>query len=341
MAQINCYECNETIENNQCATCCKCQRVFHYQHCTVKNKTNWRKLGKYKQTNWQCNLCKNKCECKTKDETINGLNNELIAAKKLIEDLRKELAANTRSTPKSKGRIKSTPKIKAQKTFINTRQNRFSCLEIEDDDISEIPEEVETADFSQVVRRNTKRKKTSKKKVTLIADSHGRNCGFALQNGIGGHVDSFVIAHPGAPFSYVAESAVRNSTSMTTDDHVVVMAGTNDMKKGELTTFDLTSLEKLSEKTNITVVEVPFRYDDKRLNTTIRKNNNILETQAKKAGINFFKLNFLERSCYTQHGLHLNNRGKTKLCNMLGDYIRSKIYENESVTSNDSFLGRL
>jgi len=85
----------------------------------------------------------------------------------------------------------------------------------------------------------------------------------------------------------------------------------------------LSKVLPLAKKTNIIFNSVPTRFDRFDLKDPASNANQIISSQVtrypdRKTGK--IRMNTgierLNRDCYTRHGLHLNRRGKTKLCTM-------------------------
>lgn len=188
-------------------------------------------------------------------------------------------------------------------------------------------------------------KVTQIKKVTLVADSHGRNCSKWLQEKLGEAYMVQVITHPGAPFKYISGSATENCRAFTTDDTIVVMGGANDINENVacVSNLNINELLNKSRNTNIVVIPVPYRYDKPLMNGNIQKTNEALINSVKnESHVKYIDLLNFERSEYTNHGLHLNKKGKIHLCSLIANIIKgnneeeriSKINQIESICNN-------
>lgn len=172
-----------------------------------------------------------------------------------------------------------------------------------------------------------------KRKVMILSDSHGNNL-YRFMDDVSKKLDFMVVSKPNAKLKHVVREGRPLIEHFTEKDHVIIIAGTNDLQRNEPS--QLTIRQGLNElfswdiKTNVTVVEIPFRYDDAHVNDNIFWNNLILKKKIQKykgnLNLSFLEINsFTHRSFYTRHGLHYNSRGKR----FISETIVSQINKNE------------
>ena len=164
-------------------------------------------------------------------------------------------------------------------------------------------------------RGRKKKNRGLKLKLKLHADSHGRDMRDKLER-------AEVVFKRGAQLTGV----VAGVGSEGDDTCVVVMGGTND-ETVEGVRVGLNRLkQKLVDKQRVVVVGVPNRYDPDRppnVEEVIRRKNDLM-----KNFCDFYKYKFLdisdnERSYFTKHGLHMNNRGKWWLASRIQAAVNS------------------
>jgi hypothetical protein len=210
--------------------------------------------------------------------------------------------------------------------------------------------------YSEVLKATkTLKTKNKKSRVLLLADSHGRECSTLLSKNLKNfEVETFF--KPGAPLNEVVNSARDLVKDFKKDDFLIVLGGTNDIKdktnKHLPQIFDsLNKIVPLSQKTNVIINTVPFRFDMPELNSKIKETNklihntinNLKNKNAKNLGICFLNER-LKREHYTKHGLHLNQSGKIVLCDRLTEMIENRfrspvnVTEPPKLTTKESFL---
>jgi hypothetical protein len=210
--------------------------------------------------------------------------------------------------------------------------------------------------YSDVLKATkTLKTKNKKSRVLLLADSHGRECSTLLSKNLK-NFDVETFFKPGAPLNEVVNSARDLVKDFNKDDFLIVLGGTNDIEdktnKHLPQIFDsLNKVVPLSQKTNVIINTVPFRFDMPELNSKIKETNKLIHNtinnlktkNAKNLGICFLNER-LKREHYTKHGLHLNQSGKIVLCDRLTEMIENrfrspvKVTEPPKLTAKDSFL---
>lgn len=122
----------------------------------------------------------------------------------------------------------------------------------------------------------------------------------------------------------------------TKNDFIVIMGGTNDVAKNEAN--GAISILKHSlinhNNTNVIVVDVPFRHD---LSVDSCVNKEIVVTNIKISkickhfkNVHLLEASKLDRSLHTRHGLHLNNKGKDKLCQDICGIVKIEILSKKT-----------
>lgn len=171
-------------------------------------------------------------------------------------------------------------------------------------------------------RSKYKKVESVKQKVVLLSDSHGRRLNYILKKRFQGEVFSMV--KPNATIEQVAGGLDGELRNLGSKDHLVILGGTNDICSGTDINVKSTmrNIALKTKHTNVIICTIPLRYDRLDLNGKIRKTNIDLVMEAMKYDhFKVLSLSNISTSMYTYHGLHLNNWGKNKLCNLIVDKI--------------------
>lgn len=157
------------------------------------------------------------------------------------------------------------------------------------------------------------------RKIILLSDSHGRGLSERLNMKLPSdfHVSSFVM--PSAPLEHVTKDTSTVQRICNENDFVIILAGTNNVPDNcsGISDFMAQKLAELDD-TNTIVLSIPNRYDTTKFNQLIVKaNRDLSDTVARFKRATFVSLHSLSRNSYTNHGLHLNGRGKDKLSKIL------------------------
>lgn len=85
--------------------------------------------------------------------------------------------------------------------------------------------------------------------------------------------------HAGARFSSVIEEIDVSSGDLSGEDHVLVIAGTNNVEHMSITRFlkEIKELVATFNKANLVLATLPMRYDEPRLDFKIARINRELE----------------------------------------------------------------
>lgn len=164
-----------------------------------------------------------------------------------------------------------------------------------------------------------KAKVARKKRVVILADSHGRNVSKLVQERLGDDYSVTAIFKPGAPMREVLRGA---ETFSADADAVVVLGGTNDISSAgrlDLAAF-LPVLRRLKRK--VIVSRLPRRFDSRPEDEATMEANRLLDNHRRDFKVRDFFSN-LNRSNYTKHGLHLNVSGKRILAANIANEVMS------------------
>lgn len=121
------------------------------------------------------------------------------------------------------------------------------------------------------------------------------------------------------------DEAVRRK-NLNGDDHILILAGSNDVKYGISPCFmsRLDALKRLFMRTNVILSNVPVRYDiPNRYQSTVKKMNSVISKSITGSFAQIMSLKELKRSDLSSQGLHYSEKGKNKICSMLVDPIKN------------------
>lgn len=136
------------------------------------------------------------------------------------------------------------------------------------------------------------------------------------------------LSTPGATSKIITDNLNLHTTHLTPVDYLIYMSGTNDMQKCEGKVIvnpaeeEKNNVLSHAKHTNVIMVTIPHRKDDKEFNQYIDVYNNHLkqcidkykETSKYGDRITLLDVNLiLENWHYTRFGLHLNKFGKEAL----------------------------
>lgn len=124
-------------------------------------------------------------------------------------------------------------------------------------------------------------------------------------------------------------------------DNVFVTAGTNysrfsEFKNGVPTLKWLYKTLQNSQKSTLHITTVPYRYDRPEMNNFIYDKHKFLFELSLQYNLKLNDINlFLTKVDYTEHGLHLNTKGKHKLSNIFAEYLKNNSDFFRSSTSTE------
>ncbi|KAG8302543.1 hypothetical protein J6590_031613 [Homalodisca vitripennis] len=161
--------------------------------------------------------------------------------------------------------------------------------------------------------------KNSKLHVTFCSDSQGRNVQVKIENFSGNKVGAFGYVRVNAGLLQVLESCTIDQTKT-----VIIMGGTNDSLDDNLHNIykDLEQkLTAISKSRTVFITTIPKRFDKPSDHEDNKKltllNNYIGELVARIDNTKLLNLDQLKRYHFTEQGLHLNNKGKNHLANLI------------------------
>ncbi|KAG8245361.1 PC4 and SFRS1-interacting protein, partial [Homalodisca vitripennis] len=98
-------------------------------------------------------------------------------------------------------------------------------------------------------------------KLIILADSHGKQLGHIIEQKTSVDVCSFI--RPGAHFDGVTEELKQHTKNLTNKDHLLIIAGTNNMQGSgtERLTNDINNVLETSQHMNLILGTIPMRYD--------------------------------------------------------------------------------
>lgn len=183
-------------------------------------------------------------------------------------------------------------------------------------------------------------RKKMEKEVLVLADSQGRNLAKHIVNMWPSNDNTGVssIFKPNAPFSEVGKNVKKHTEFFNKNDYLVILGGSNNVieRNDKKIIGEVKKLLELTEHTNIIIAGLPYRHHTPSLNNEISYLNMELEQIIKKTQHgSFLAIHDLQRSCYTAHGLHFNNRGKRKIAEMIMNIVLKK---NDTLSKEKSQL---
>lgn len=263
----------------------------------------------------------NKCKTVLKQENMR-LKEIIIERENTIAELRggKTVQATNESLEVVKNRTKSG--IKNSKSSVTTFTNNTHH--------SAVFEQVKPPDQLSTSRQNKRSLIKHKPRILILADSHGRKCSEIIRNNIGEHFETISFVKPNAKFNNVVEHVDKIGYGFTKDDYILVLGGTNDFNESniEKVKIDVSKLSNIAKRTNVIYPGIPLRFDGKNIdkNKKIKVTNEAINKQLFKMAqhncniLTVSKFN-MNRNDHTKHGLHLNFKGKNKLCSAISQKI--------------------
>lgn len=177
--------------------------------------------------------------------------------------------------------------------------------------------------------KETSRIQRKRSKIVLLSDSHGRGLNRLIKSNLDDTFDVFSLTKPNG----TAGNVLNNKSTfdnLSKKDYYLVMVGTNDIPNNlnEIMLPFSTFLDQ-TKHTNVVVLGIPFRHDNKQLNRVISKVNiNLQKLVCTYKHATFLSLNSIQRQFYTKHGLHFNWQGKNKISHLISDSILNQSLSN-------------
>ncbi|KAG8245007.1 hypothetical protein J6590_012374 [Homalodisca vitripennis] len=169
---------------------------------------------------------------------------------------------------------------------------------------------------------NIRKNNGTKQKLLLCADSHGRDLTFHLnkhQQQLKKHTKSLEAVgfiRPGGLAEQILNFDNIDGEELGPDDVLAIACGSNDVSRNEAQNAINAIKETIVKYNNSRVVlmDLPFRHDLQTwscVNEEVRQFNKKLETISQEfPNVYLVKLSRADRHVHTQHGMHLNVRGK-------------------------------
>jgi len=173
-------------------------------------------------------------------------------------------------------------------------------------------------------------------KVAILSDSHLKGCTIKINNHL---VDTFRITgwtKPGALAEELLDKRIMDLVDLNKQDVVVISAGANDvyMNSCSVALLKITKFIQNNCNTNMKIYGVPHRYDLAEYSCVSRAIR-AFNCKLKKVATLFIHVTLLEcnygREYFTNHGMHLNGRGKRRVSKQLAPVI-SKLTAVEAIT---------
>jgi hypothetical protein len=165
-------------------------------------------------------------------------------------------------------------------------------------------------------------------KVLIIGDSHVRGLSEKIRNHLNIPLNVTGITKPNADAESITSPSHFVAENLTKKDLLIFYGGTRDISRNE-TSRGLKALTAFAHRTtyiNVILLEAPHRHDlppSSCVNTEVNRFNKRLHSLA----TNFNHVKVLsvpiERRFHTNHGLHLNKKGKDRIASNLIKEIRN------------------
>lgn len=166
-----------------------------------------------------------------------------------------------------------------------------------------------------------------RKKILIMADSHGRGIAANLLASVKSEFSVTSIVKPGAKTREVLANTTNVSENLKKEDAIVIISGSNDVARNESKQIIRSLAKNLPKLKNnkVCLIDVPKRHDlndQSCVNLEINNVNKKLKKLSKLYNnIELIETGKIDRKFFTNHGQHLNNLGKE----LLSDNIMSAI----------------
>lgn len=210
-----------------------------------------------------------------------------------------------------------------------TTNNRYSILEQEG-----LPNEGSGNGSSTTQRPQPCMKKKpmnqqrqEKKKILIMSDSHGRGIAENVLANMKRDYSVCGVVKPGSKMCEVLRNSDNMSEELREDDCLIIIGGSNDISRNESCEAVRALSKNLPKfkKGKVFVVGVPHRHD---LTVTSIVNEEVVKVNRKfkkiiksHTNVDLIEIDGLERQYFTQHGQHLNWKGKEVLGNLVTENI--------------------
>ena len=172
-----------------------------------------------------------------------------------------------------------------------------------------------------------------KHSVLIIGDNHASNSASLLQDNLNSDYEVSGIVKPGAHMNAIMDTAGEIVRSLTSDDVIIVWGGSNDIRRNNSKDALKNVYEFVNRNTesNIVLINAPQRHDliqESCVNTEVMKFNRKIKKIVKPYSKVHLLENNLDRNHFTEHGMHLNYKGKDQNAQQLAS-IAEKIFRKE------------
>jgi hypothetical protein len=174
---------------------------------------------------------------------------------------------------------------------------------------------------NKVFKKNCNKKVGQERKISIYADSHGREISNILRNVVD-LADNYKVSctlKPGAKSNSVTAECLEESVNLTGKDFVVLITGSNDVACDETknAVLNINTMLRNLNHTNVIIVDLPHRYD-LRAESCVNKeveiaNKQIHEICDRFKNVETISIGSMGRRFHTAHGQHLNRIGKKVL----------------------------
>jgi hypothetical protein len=151
-------------------------------------------------------------------------------------------------------------------------------------------------------------------KVIIMGDSHARGMATELQHRLSKNFEVLGIVKPGSTLKEITNTINSTVNSLTKNDVCIIWGGSQDVGKNESENGlrHLKDFVTRQHLTNVVVINVPYRHD---LQESSCVNSAVRKLRKYSKAFNNFHLLEVEncRDLYTNHGLHLNWKGKESM----------------------------
>lgn len=187
---------------------------------------------------------------------------------------------------------------------------------------------------TNVSNSNMSGKNKRRNKILLLADSQGRQCGSIMAK-LFNNMDysTLSIYKPNGTFENITEDVFNLCKDFTKTDHIIIFGGSNNaVMKQYLSECYLNQLRKILRHTNICLLLTPLWNKNISFNSVILQNNFMLHNTFKDHAKIINTNSILQNKDFTRHGLHINYKGKLKLCkhivNLLSEQCSNSLSDN-------------
>jgi hypothetical protein len=162
---------------------------------------------------------------------------------------------------------------------------------------------------------------TRNHKVVIIGDSHSRGLAKDVQHQLNKNFEVIGYVNPDADAEKMVNSAMSDIVNLSKSD-VVFCGGSSDVSKNKARAAlkHISNFVKTNSNTNFILLSAPHRYDLMGIscvNIEIKSFNRNLKKHVKTHKHTVVLEINPNREYFTQHGMHLNGRGKEKVAKQI------------------------